>query len=169
MRVLPGLYSQTDYLKTRPGRWNLINHLINILLNIRHSFFHSYTRHLSPVLFYTFTVLNSFFLFSFIQEPLQLFYFYPFTVHWSAVFIFFILHGPFIRFFRFIHSQSICLFVSFHTFKVHLAAVFIRGPSFSLFYSFKVQLLIDLDYSRSVYYLLKVVPSSTDHFSPVFV
>ena len=133
----------------------MINHLINILLNIRHSCIHSFTRHLSPVLFYSFILLAFFFFIYPLPAILFLFNFGPlisrfhffFTVHssaffsfirsftdlLSAVFLYLFIHGPFFSYFRFVHSRSICLFVSFHS---PFSSCFFRGPPFSSFIHF---------------------------------
>lgn len=70
-----------------------------------------------------FTVHSSAF-FSFIRS---------FTDLLSAVFLYLFIHGPFFSYFRFVHSRSICLFVSFHS---PFSSCFFRGPPFSSFIHF---------------------------------
>ena len=102
----------------------------------------------------------------------------PFFFHGPFISFFLVysfVHGPFISCFSlFIHSRSILQLFSFRSFTVHLSVCFVSQSIQQLFlswssiffiYSFFVHLSIDLEYSLSVYYLLKVITSSTDHFS----
>ena len=106
----------------------------------------------------------------------------PFFFHGPFISFFLVysfVHGPFISCFSlFIHSRSILQLFSFRSFTVHLSVCFVSQSIQQLFlswssiffiYSFFVHLSIDLEYSLSVYYLLKVITSSTDHFSAFFI